>query len=82
MSEEISLKGEHVINLRISWALKSRLLVIAQREHRSLSDVCRILLLTGLPILEGVDRARRQAVDFSCRDRSTDTVLIEETAAD
>jgi len=50
MAEKINLKGEHVINLRISWDLKSRLLELAKIEHRSLSDICRILLLTGLPI--------------------------------
>lgn len=79
MSERIRLKGEHVINLRISWELKSRLLAIAERDHRSLSDICRILLLTGLPILEGLDRARNQAIGFWTADPREDSVVLEET---
>ncbi len=62
MSDHIPLKGDHVVNLRISWELKSRLQELAERERRSLSDICRILLMTGLPILEGVDRARSNAL--------------------
>jgi hypothetical protein len=79
MSEKIHLKGDHVINLRISWELKSRLLTIAERDHRSLSDICRILLLTGLPILEGLDRARDRAIGFWTTDPREDGVVLEET---
>lgn len=79
MSEKIRLKGDHVINLRISWELKSRLLTIAERDHRSLSDICRILLLTGLPILEGLDRARNRAIGFWTADPREDGVVLEET---
>jgi len=79
VTEKIRLKGDHVINLRISWDLKSRLLEIAGREHRSLSDICRILLLTGLPILEGMDHARTRAIDFWHRDKRDDEVILEET---
>ena len=79
MTEDIRLKGDHVINLRISWDLKSRLLELAKAEHRSLSDICRILLLTGLPILEGMDRAQSRAMGFRDANRRGDTVLLEET---
>lgn len=82
MSEEISLKGDHVINLRISWDLKSRLQHLAEREHRSLSDICRVLILTGLPILEGLDRAHARAVEFRHADRSDKMILVEETGED
>ena len=81
MSEKIRLKGDHVINLRISWELKSRLLELAQKEHRSLSDICRILLLTGLPIIEGMDRAHSRAVGFWSQDKQDDSVILEETSA-
>ncbi len=80
MSDRIQLKGDHVINLRISWDLKSRLLEIAGKEHRSLSDICRILLLTGLPILEGMDHARTRAIDYWRQDKRDDSVILEETA--
>jgi hypothetical protein len=79
MAEHINLKGDHVVNLRISWDLKSRLVALAQAEHRSLSDICRILLLTGLPILEGMDRAYTRAIGFRLADRRDDTVVLEET---
>jgi hypothetical protein len=79
MSEQIHLKGDHVVNLRISWELKSRLMEMAKTENRSLSDICRILLLTGLPILEGMDRAHARAVGFRLADRRDDVVLLEET---
>jgi len=78
MPEDIRLKGEHVINLHISWELKSRLQELAEREHRSLSDICRVLLLTGLPILEGLDRAHAQAIEFRRADRHDDATLLEE----
>ena len=80
MTEDIRLKGDHVINLRISWDLKSRLLELARTEHRSLSDICRILLLTGLPIMEGMDRARDRAMGFRHADHRGDTVMLEETS--
>ena len=79
MAEKINLKGEHVVNLRISWALKSRLMELAKMQHRSLSDICRILLLTGLPILEGMDRAYTWAIDFRRSDRREGTIMLEET---
>ncbi len=79
MTEQIPLKGDHVINLRISWELKSRLLKIAGRDHRSLSEICRILLLTGLPILEGLDHARDRAINFWTTDQQKDDVVVEET---
>jgi len=79
MAEKIHLKGEHVVNLRISWDLKSRLMELAKIEHRSLADMCRILLLTGLPILEGMDRAYTRAIGFRQADRREDTVVLEET---
>jgi hypothetical protein len=36
------------------------------------------LLLTGLPILEGLDRAHAQAIEFRRADRHDDATLLEE----
>ncbi len=81
MKNPMPLKGDHVINLRLSWELKSRIHRVAENEHRSVSEVCRVLLLTALPIFEGIEQARERALTLWQETRASGERLIEETSA-
>ncbi len=79
MNTSMPLKGDHVINVRISYELKSRIQAVAENEHRSIAEVCRVLLLTALPIFEGLDKARAGALRLWQEPSSPGRPLLDET---
>lgn len=51
------LRGEHCINVFLSYELKERIHQIAERYDRTMADIVRTLLKVGIPVLEGLSEA-------------------------
>ena len=52
-------KNSHVLNVFVSYELKSQLVQQADHYDCTMTDVVRLLLKIGLPILEGLSKARQ-----------------------
>lgn len=53
------LRGEHCLNVFVSYELKSRLKELAERYDRTTADMVRALLKVGIPVMEGISEAER-----------------------
>ncbi|MCP4569977.1 MAG: hypothetical protein GY841_20545 [FCB group bacterium] len=51
------LRGEHCLNVFISYELKSRLGELAQKYDRTTADIVRAVLKIGIPMMEGISEA-------------------------
>ncbi|MDP3025754.1 MAG: hypothetical protein A2W07_03475 [candidate division Zixibacteria bacterium RBG_16_43_9] len=59
------LKGEHCINIFISYELKDKISQLAKRYDRTMADVVRALIKIGIPILESLTEAEeRMLLDY------------------
>lgn len=59
------LKGEHCINIFISYELKDKISRMAKRYDRTMADVVRNLIKIGIPILESLTEAEeRMLLDY------------------
>jgi len=59
------LKGEHCINIFISYELKDKISQLAKRYERTMADVTRTLIKIGIPILESLTEAEeRMLLDY------------------
>jgi len=60
-SEQIKkLRGEHCLNIFISYELKKRITELAEKYDRTVADIVRILLRTGIPIMEALSKAEEE----------------------
>lgn len=60
MSKELRrLRGEHCLNVFVSYELKSRLQELADNYDRTVADMVRALLKVGIPVMEGISDAER-----------------------
>ena len=50
-------RGEHCINVYVSYELKSQLKKLAEKYDRTVSDMIRALLRIGIPMMEGLSQA-------------------------
>jgi predicted DNA-binding protein len=58
-------KGEHCINIFISYELKEKISQLAKRYDRTMADVVRTLIKIGIPILESLTEAEeKMLVDY------------------
>lgn len=66
MSQEQSksrrLRGEHCLNVFISYELKQQLRELAQKYDRTVSDMVRAVLKVGIPMMEGLSQAEEVMV--------------------
>lgn len=61
----VKLKGEHCINIFISYELKGKISQLAKRYDRTMADVVRTLIKMGIPILESLTEAEeKMLVDY------------------
>ena len=61
----VKLKGEHCINIFISFELKEKISQLAKRYDRTMADVVRTLIKIGIPILESLTEAEeRMLLDY------------------
>ena len=59
------LKGEHCINIFISYELKDKISRLAKKYDRTMADVVRNLIKIGIPILESLTEAEeRMLLDY------------------
>jgi len=51
------LRGEHCLNVFISYELKEKLKELAKKYDRTVADIVRSVLKIGIPMMEGLSRA-------------------------
>jgi len=55
-----SIRGDHCINVHVSYDLKKRIQTLAQNYDRTVADMVRALLRIGIPVMEGVSEAEEK----------------------
>lgn len=51
------VKGEHCLNIFVSYELKEKLKLLAAKYDRTTSDMVRAVLKIGIPMMEGLSEA-------------------------
>lgn len=51
------LRGEHCLNIFVSYELKEQLKTLAKKYDRTTSDMVRAVLKIGIPMMEGLSAA-------------------------
>ncbi len=51
------LRGEHCLNVYISFELKDALKALAKRHDRTVADMVRAIIKIGIPVMEGLSQA-------------------------
>jgi predicted DNA-binding protein len=54
------LRGEHCLNIFISYELKKRIADLAEKYDRTVADVVRMLMRVGIPIMEALSKAEEE----------------------
>jgi len=54
------LRGEHCINIFVSYELKERINQLAKKYDRTMADIVRTLIKVGIPVLEGLSEAEER----------------------
>ncbi|MCH7878627.1 MAG: hypothetical protein IH914_04850 [candidate division Zixibacteria bacterium] len=63
MSKELKkLRGEHCLNVFVSYELKNQLKELAEIYDRTTADMVRALLKVGIPVMRGISEAERVMV--------------------
>ena len=58
MSEPIhKIRGEHFLNVSISYQLKEKITKLAEKYDRTMADMVRTLIKVGIPVMEGLTEA-------------------------
>ena len=56
-SKSSSVRGEHCLNVFVSYELKQRVKELAQKYDRTTADMVRAVLRIGIPMMEGLSEA-------------------------
>jgi predicted DNA-binding protein len=56
------VRGEHCLNVFISYDLKRKLKCLAERYDRTTADMVRAVLKIGIPMMEGISQAEEMMV--------------------
>ena len=51
------VRGEHCLNVLISYELKRQLKQLAEKYDRTMADIIRAVLRIGIPMMEGISQA-------------------------
>jgi len=83
MSKPINkLRGEHCLNIFVSYQLKERIMRLAERYDRTMADMVRTLIKVGIPVMEGLteaeERMLRDSIAWARRARKVRKMKIEE----
>ncbi|MFQ5608574.1 MAG: hypothetical protein ACE5GA_11565, partial [Candidatus Zixiibacteriota bacterium] len=63
MTDELKkLRGEHCLNVFVSYELKRQLKELAELYDRTTADMVRALLKVGIPVMRGISEAERHMV--------------------
>lgn len=60
-------KGDHCLNLYVSWELKERIRELAKRFDRPIADIARSVLKIGIPLFEGLSEAEEVVIRENVR---------------
>ncbi len=55
-------RGDHCLNIFVSYELKSQLKALADKYDRTTSDIVRAVLKIGIPMMEGLSTAEEVMV--------------------
>ena len=55
-------RGEHCLNIFVSYELKQKLKELASRYDRTTADIVRAVLKIGIPMMEGMSQAEETMV--------------------
>jgi len=56
------LRGEHCLNIFVSYELKNQLKELARKYDRTTADIVRAVLRIGIPMMEGLSQAEEVMV--------------------
>lgn len=59
---EKKVRGEHCLNIFVSYELKKQLKELAEKYDRTTSDIVRAVLRIGIPMMEGLSQAEEVMV--------------------
>lgn len=66
MSDRITkLRGEHCLNVFVSYQLKQRIMKLAEKYDRTMADMVRTLIRVGIPVMEGLTEAEERILKNS-----------------
>jgi predicted DNA-binding protein len=61
MSQPITkLRGDHCLNIFVSYQLKERIMKLADKYDRTMADMVRTLIKVGIPVMEGLTEAEER----------------------
>ena len=60
--ERTKVRGEHCLNVFISYELKRQLKQLAEKYDRTMADIIRAVLRIGIPMMEGISQAEETLV--------------------
>lgn len=64
MPDELKkLRGDHCLNIFVSYELKKRIVELSDRYDRTMADMVRALIKVGLPVMEGISRAEEEMLN-------------------
>jgi len=64
MPDELKkLRGDHCLNIFVSYELKKRIVELADRYDRTMADMVRALIRVGLPVMEGISKAEEEMLN-------------------
>ena len=83
MTEPITkLRGEHCLNVFVSYQLKQRIMKLAGKYDRTMADMVRTLIKVGIPVMEGLTEAEEKmltvSIDWVRKARKVKQMKIEE----
>ena len=83
MTEPITkLRGEHCLNIFVSYQLKERIMKLAEKYDRTMADMVRTLIKVGIPVMEGLteaeERMLRDSISLARKLRKVRQMKIEE----
>jgi predicted DNA-binding protein len=83
MSKPINkLRGEHCLNVFVSYQLKQKVMELADKYDRTMADMVRTLIRVGIPVMEGLteveERMLRNAIQSARKARKVKQMKLEE----
>jgi predicted DNA-binding protein len=83
MTEPINkLRGEHCLNIFVSFQLKQKIMELAEKYDRTMADMVRTLLRVGIPVMEGLteaeERLLRDSIQWARKARKVKQMKLEE----
>jgi predicted DNA-binding protein len=59
------LRGEHYLDVFVSYQLKARIKKLAEKYDRTVADMVRTLIKVGIPVMEGLTEAEEKILKDS-----------------